>query len=618
MAKPSKRRGKAPTGAKPASGLPGEVWALAATDPRAALDAARGALAANPRDYVAHRVAGRALRALGDDTQAERAERTAIHLSEQTPPMKAIEQQVLAGALAEADALLCARIAQDPEDAAALRILAALRMKAKRFKDAEPLLRRAVAIAPSFVRARGALAELLHETNRNEECLAALDWLAVHDPESAVNSRLRPATLNRLSRFDDALAFLELLLKRQPDHYKTWMSYGHLLKTVGRQADAIDAYRRSITLCPRFGEVWWSLANLKTVRFDDADIQAMSGALLAESLDKEDQLHLHFALGKAFEERGQWAQSFRHYQAGNALRRTLGHFDLADVEAVIDRTIADLTPEVFATRRNWGCPAPDPIFVVGMPRAGSTLIEQILASHSMVEGTQELPDIPNIGSRLSDDVNDYPGILTRLDADRLRALGEQYLEVTRIQRRTDRPFFIDKLPNNWMHVGLIRLILPNARIVDARRHPMASCFSNYKQHFAYGQNYTYDLEDVGGYYVQYVRAMAHWDRALPGAVHRVIYEDMVGDNEAEIRRLLDALGLPFEESCLRFWENGRAVRTASSEQVRRPINKDGMDAWKPYAEWLGPLERTLGDVLTAYPAVPERLARKPELATVRS
>jgi hypothetical protein len=317
-------------------------------------------------------------------------------------------------------------------------------------------------------------------------------------------------------------------------------------------------------------------------------------------LSDDDRLHLHFALGKALEDRGQVKQSFRHFASGNAIRRAQLPYDPADTDEQVARAESVFTPDFFAVRAGWGCPAPDPIFVLGMPRAGSTLIEQILASHSQVEGTMELPDIPALAARVGS--GDMP--IGKLNSQEVRALGEEYLDRTRIQRKTDRPFFIDKLPNNWMHVGLIRLILPNAKIVDARRHPLASCFSNFKQHFARGQSFTYGLEDVGRYYAAYVRLMAHFDRVQPGAVHRVIYERLVDDTERQIRRLLGAIGLPFEESCLRFWETERAVRTASSEQVRRPINRDGLEPWKPFEPWLEPLKVALGDVLQAYPNAP--------------
>jgi tetratricopeptide (TPR) repeat protein len=384
-----------------------------------------------------------------------------------------------------------------------------------------------------------------------------------------------------------------------------WMSYGHILKTVGRQADSVAAYRRAIDAAPGLGEAWWSLANLKTVAFGDADIAAMSGALGGSHLSGEDRFHLHFALGKAHEDRGEAEAAFGHYAEGNRLRRAQIDYDPDEIGDHVRRARAFFTAGRFESRKGQGCLAPDPIFVLGMPRAGSTLIEQILASHSRIEGTMELPDIPALAKRLGArklkaDASLYPECLADLDAVALRALGEEYLEGTRIQRRTGRPFFIDKMPNNWAHAGLIRLILPEAKIIDARRHPLGCCFSNFKQHFARGQGFAYDLAELGRYYSDYVALMAHIDAVQPGRVHRVLYETMIEDPEGEVRRLLDFLGLPFEPACLAFHENARAVRTASSEQVRRPINREGLDQWRPYEAWLGPLKEALGPVLDSW------------------
>jgi Sulfotransferase family len=317
-------------------------------------------------------------------------------------------------------------------------------------------------------------------------------------------------------------------------------------------------------------------------------------------LRAEDRYHLHFALGKALEDRRESDAAFAQYAAGNALRGAELGYNPDDTSAMAARAIALFTPALFASRAGQGSNAPDPIFILGMPRAGSTLIEQILASHSLVEGTMELPDMPALAAR----IGVRKGGIASVSADELQAMGAEYIERTRIQRKTDKPYFIDKLPNNWAHIGLIHLILPNAKIIDARRHPLASCFSNFKQHFARGQSFTYALDHIGLYYADYVRLLAHFDRVLPGRITRVIYERMIEDSGAQIKALLAALGLPFEESCLRFYENDRAVRTASSEQVRRPINRDGMDQWQSFEAHLGPLVLALGPVLDAYPDVP--------------
>jgi len=367
----------------------------------------------------------------------------------------------------------------------------------------------------------------------------------------------------------------------------------------------VAAYRKAVTLQPTLGEAWWSLANLKTVRFTPQDIAIMRTGLARGDLDPEDRYHLDFALGKAMEDSRDFAGAFEHYAAGNTLRRTSVVYDAEETSDHVRRSQAVLTRAFFEARGSWGNPAPDPIFIVGLPRAGSTLLEQILATHSQVEGTMELPDIIAIARRLSgrkarNQASNYPEMLADLSRGELHELGAEYLERTRIQRKLGRPFFIDKMPNNFAHAGLIHLILPNAKIIDARRHPMGCCFSAYKQHFARGQAFSYDLAEVGRYYADYVALMRHFDEALPGRVHRVLYERMVDDPEGEVRRLLDYCGLPFEANCLQFFQNGRAVRTASSEQVRQPIFRDGVDQWQNFAPWLGPLETALGPVLQEY------------------
>lgn len=504
--------------------------------------------------------------------------------------------------LSEAEPLLRAHLKEDPFDVAAIRMLAELAGRIGRYKDAETLLRRALELAPDFGAARANLATCLYRQNKPAEAIAELDTLIVDDPENVGHANLKAAALGRIGGFDEAIALYQQVLDAAPHQPKVWMSYGHMLKTVGRQADGVAAYRKAIEISPTLGEVWWSLANLKTVKFDEADIAAMQTALGRDDISDEDRFHLDFALGKAFEDRKAHAEAFAHYEAGNRLRRTKISYDADETEAFVDASIAISTRDFFDGRRDQGCSAPAPIFILGMPRAGSTLIEQILSSHSEVEGTSELPDIPALAR-----FKDYPASIGDLSPERLREMGESYIETTRIQRKTDKPYFIDKLPNNWAHVPLIHLILPNAKIIDARRHPMSCCFSNFKQHFARGQAFSYSLEDMGLYYRDYVRLMAHVDAVLPGRVHRVIYERMVDDTEGEVRALLAACGLEFEERCLRFHETERAVRTPSSEQVRRPIFREGTEGWQGFEPWLRPLKTVLGDIVTAYPELPQPL-----------
>jgi tetratricopeptide (TPR) repeat protein len=502
--------------------------------------------------------------------------------------------------LGEAEPLLKQHLRQDPFDVAAIRMLAELAGRIGRYRDAEGLLRRAVELSPAFTAARANLALVLYRLNRPSEAIAELATVVAEDPDNPGHANLQAAAFGRIGDFDAAIDLYERVLAEAPNQPRVWLSFGHMLKTVGRQAEGVAAYRRAIGLLPALGEAWWSLANLKTVTFGEDDIAAMEAALALPDVSDEDRFHLDFALGKAYEDRRHADEAFTHYAAGNARRRKHLAYDADETSTFVDRSIALFTRDFFEGRANVGFDDRAPIFILGMPRAGSTLIEQILSSHSQVEGTSELPDIPALARRAPN----YPDRIAGLSPDQLRATGEDYLQRTRIQRRTDRPFFIDKLPNNWAHLPFIHLILPNARIIDARRHPLGCCFSNFKQHFARGQGFSYGLDDMGRYYRDYVRLMRHVDAVLPGRVHRVFYEDMIDDTEATVRTLLAACGLPFEPACLAFHRTERAVRTASSEQVRQPIFREGTDAWKPFELWLDPLKSALGPVLDAYPDVP--------------
>jgi tetratricopeptide (TPR) repeat protein len=497
-----------------------------------------------------------------------------------------------------AERLLKAHLKEDPFEVRAIRMLAELAARIGRSKDAETLLRRALEIAPNFTPARSNLALLLGRTGRPAEALPLLRELFAAEPEDLGHFNLKAATLGRLGDFEEAITLYEQVLERAPAQPRVWLSLGHMLKTVGRQAEGIAAYRRAIELRPQLGEAWWSLANLKTVRFTETDLADMQHQLARPDLTDDDRFHLHFALGKALHDGGESDEAFAHYETANALRRQSLPYDPRSVSRAVDQAIAVFTPELFGKAQG-GCDARDPIFIVGMPRAGSTLVEQILASHSQVEGTSELPDLPAVARALPG----YPASVTTMGQAELRAAGEEYLRRASVQRRTARPLFIDKLPNNWLYVPLIALILPSATIIDARRHPLGCCFSNFRQHFARGQAFSYSLADMGRYYADYVRLMEHVDRVLPGRVHRVFYERMVDDTEAEVGALLQHAGLPFEQACLEFHRTERAVRTASSEQVRQPIYRQGTEEWRRYDAHLGPLRQSLGPILDAYPAV---------------
>lgn len=503
--------------------------------------------------------------------------------------------------LEDAEPLLRGHLRDAPTDVAAIRMMAELAVRVGRLKDSEALLRRVLELTPDFGAARANLATLLYQQNRFPEALEHLNAVLAEGGDNPVQQNLKAAALGRIGGYEEALALYQELTARFPDHAKLWMSYGHILKTVGKQAESVAAYRHALAVEPTLGEVWWSLANLKTTSFSDHDVEAMEAALTSASLGTEDEFHLHFALGKAMEEQTDHDAAFAHYAKANALRSAELKYDPQSVSKQVDKIIAQCTPAFLQARAGQGHDAPDPVFIIGMPRAGSTLIEQILSSHSMVEGTMELPDIPAMALREGRDAL-WINALASFSADDAERLGAEFIERTRIQRKTDKPYFIDKLPNNWNYLAFIRLILPNAKIIDARRHPMDCCFSNYRQHFAKGQAFSYDLAHMGQYYADYVRLMAHFDIIAPGYVYRVIHEQLLEDPEREIRSLLEYIGLPFEDACLNFHQNKRAVRTASSEQVRRPINRDGVDQWKPYEAHLAPLKRALGSLWEIYPA----------------
>lgn len=581
-------------------------------EPGAALAQAQAIIEAVPTSAAAHRLAAHALRAMGREAEAQAASLAAVGATIHDKGMIAAALALAEDRLPDAEAALRQRLREDATDVAAIRMLAEVAGRIGRYEDAEKLLSRALQIAPGFGAARANLATVFYKQNRFAEAAETLDAVLGDDPDNPAHANLKAAALGRIGGYDEALALYEELARRFPDHAKLWMSYGHMLKTVGRQDDSIAAYRRALTADPGLGEIWWSLANLKTIRFDASDRTAMEAALVAAEPHGEahadDRLHLHFALGKAYDDAGEHEPAFRHYAAGNSIRSGQLGYRAAETSATVDAIIAACTPDFFAARAGAGDPAPDPIFILGMPRAGSTLIEQILASHSAIEGTMELPDIPalalGLGRETKDDGRRWIEALAEAPPEQLAEMGRTFLRRTAVQRKTAKPFYIDKLPNNWLYTAFIRLILPGAKIIDARRHPLDCCFSNFRQHYAKGQAFSYGLADIGAYYRDYVRLMAHIDTVQPGRVHRVIHEALLDDPEAEVRAMLAFLDQPFEQACLAFHTNARAVRTASSEQVRRPINRDGVGQWQPYGAWLGPLRDALGPVLEAYPGVP--------------
>jgi tetratricopeptide (TPR) repeat protein len=572
----------------------------------AAIAALRRAVALKPDMPDAWRALADRLAAIGNADAADAAYARHIKAATKDPRLLAPAAALVDNRIPEAEALLRQHLKDHPTDVAALRMLAEVAARLRRYADAQALLERCLELAPSFDAARHNYATVLNRQGKAAAALPHVEQLLAREPRNPGYRNLKGAVLANIGDYAASAQVYAEVLQEFPRQPKVWMSYGHSLKTSGCLADAVAAYGRAIDAQPNLGEAYWSLANLKTFRFAEADVLSIRKALAREDLSDEDRLHFEFSLGKALEDEASYEESFVHYARGNALRRKSHPYSADQNSSFVRRSKALFTKEFFAARAGAGIAAPDPIFILGLPRAGSTLLEQILASHSLVEGTMELPDIPRIarelaGSNGADEEARFFEAVAALSGAQLRVLGERYLDETRIFRKTGAPFFIDKMPNNCLYVGLIHLIMPSATIIDARRHPLGCSFSCFKQHFARGQSFTYGLEDLGRYYRDYVELMAHFDAVLPGRVHRVFYERMVEDTEAEVRALLAHCGLPFEEACLRFYDNERAVRTASSEQVRRPIFREAVDHWRHYEPWLGPLKDALGTVLTAYP-----------------
>ena len=539
--------------------------------------------------------------------EAANAQMAAGHVS----ALRSLPQEVVVatglfadGDLEAAEALIRAFLLKHGDHIEAMRLLARIGIAHKIYLDAQILLGALLERAPDYRVARQEYAFVLIELHRHQEARIQLERLLKEEPHNRQLRILAAAASVGLGEHERALGEYRALLTGGPADAEAHLSIGHALKTLGRTPEAIESYRRAANARADFGDAYWSLANLKTYRFPDAELARIRAALDAPQTALADRYHLCFALGKALEDRGEFAESFRYYTQGNALKRPECRYRAELIERNTEQQIQVCTREFFAQRGGWGDAASDPIFIVGLPRSGSTLLEQILASHSQVEGTQELPNVQQVVSRLRGFAQEtgtprYPRMLAELSAPDFARLGAQYLADTRVYR-SGKPHFIDKMPNNFRHVGLMHLMLPNARIIDARREPMACCFSNFKQLFANGQEFTYSIEDIARYYRTYLELMRHWDAVLPGRVLRVHYEDVVADLEGSVRRVLQFCGLPFEAQCVSFHENKRSVRTASSEQVRQAINREGLEQWKHFEPWLGPLRDALGDAAVRY------------------
>lgn len=587
----------------------GRAWqeeghlALARGDKQAALEAFIRATRFNPALEASFRQQARLFSEMGRTAEAQAAAMQQQRLASLPRELVAVTNHLAEGRLLRAEEICRHYLRQHPRPDSnhveGMRLLAKIGIELGILDDAEFLLESAVAFAPDDIQLRLDYIDALRRRQNFEKAREQSESLYQRDPDNPLFQSRLAIECMQTGEYDRGLELFDRVLEKLPNDPANLTSKGHALKTTGAQQEAIDAYRKAIAAKPDHGDAWYALANLKTYRFEDREVEAMREQAARPDLAFIDRVHLSFALGKALEDRGEYEASFGHYDEGNRLKRAQTRYSADSMSAELSRQREICTSELFEKHKGAGHAAPDPIFILGLPRAGSTLLEQILASHSQIDGTLELPNILALAHRLRGrkaGQSRYPAILHDLDAAQLVKFGEQFIENTRIHRQ-GAPFFIDKMPNNFRHIGLIHLILPNAKIIDARRAPMDCCFSGFKQLFAEGQEFTYGLHEIGRYYADYVELMDHWDEVLPGKVLRVQHEDVLDDLEGQTRRMLDFLELHFEEACLSFHKTARPVRTASSEQVREPINRKGQGAWKPFEPWLGPLKDALGDLV---------------------
>ena len=582
----------------------GRAWqeaghlARATGDTEQAIEAYGRAVRFNPALAASWRAQAKLLEAagrMGEATTARSQERRLLALPKE---LIAVTHHLHEGRPLRAEEICRHFLRRNPKHVEAMRLLAQIGLRLGILDDAEFLLESAAAFEPDNIQVRLDYIDVLRKRQKFARSCEQAEALYKRDPDSPLFQSHLAIESMQTGNYDRAFELFDSVLARLPGDPATLTSRGHALKTVGDQERAVASYRAAIAARPGHGDAYYALANLKTYRFTEAELAAMQGQAARTDIGFMDRVHLAFALGKAFEDRAEHAPAFRFYELGNDLKRRQTGYDADRMTAEMDAQKKVCTSELFESKANVGSRVRDPIFILGLPRAGSTLLEQILASHSQIDGTLELPNILALAHKLRGrkaGKSRYPEVLHDLDADQFAEMGDRFIEDTRIHRQ-GAPFFIDKMPNNFRHIGLIHLILPNATIIDARRDAMDCCFSGFKQLFAEGQDFTYGLTEIGRYYRDYVGLMDHWDSVLPGRVLRVNHEDVLDDLEGQTRRMLDHIGLPFEESCLDFHRTERAVRTASSEQVRRPLNRSGQGAWKPYAPWLSKLEKELGAI----------------------
>jgi tetratricopeptide (TPR) repeat protein len=582
----------------------GSIFAMQGRYPEA-IPWFEGAIKLEPRLPLVHKKLGQALAAIGKGKEADEEFQEYLELDEGKEPVANAVKQMQAGLFDTAVESLKAVLSEYPQSVNAMRYLAGAYLSKKvQLDDAEALLRQATRIAPDFLAAWMLLGQVLIETSKYLDAIDAFQTasrLAPGRPD--VWSALGHACARASNVEESAQAFARSVAI-DPAAANAQMGYAHVLKTLGNQPGALQAYRSAIRSKPDFGEVYWSMANLKVFRFEDHEVTAMERQLERNDLSKSAEIHFRFALGKAYEDLGDFDRAWHHYHAGNQAQRTAVQYDPTEFEGRQSKIVEVFSQEFLTERAGHGCNDPDPIFIVGLPRCGSTLVEQILASHSQVEGTSELPILGRIANsigRYRRDNMQYPESVRDLRNKDWKSYGRQYLDEARRHRQSATPYFTDKLPNNFPHVGLLHLILPNAKVINARRHPVDSCLGGYKQLFGQGQHFTYDTFEVAEYYKQYHAVMTHWHTVLPGKVLDVHYEETVLDLETQVRRVLEFCGLPFEEQCLRFHETERAVKTASSEQVRQPIYRSGLGKWRRYEKHIGQWLEELDDIIRELP-----------------
>jgi tetratricopeptide (TPR) repeat protein len=571
----------------------------------------------NPALEASFRAQIEILDARGSKARSQELRTELAQLQAMPRPLVAVIDLIAQNKLLQAEALCRKFLQKNPSHVRAMRLLADIGIRLGVLEDAEFLLESAVAFEPDNIEARVDYIQALRKRQKFFVALQEAEKLLASAPDNPRFKSIYAVECMQTGQFDKAISSFNAILDTLPNDPVTLTSLGHAYKTQGDSEKSIAAYNAAIEAHPFHGEAYYSLANLKTYKFSEQEIEAMQSLSNNSNLSHMDLVYIRFALGKAFEDAQDYQQSFENYRLGNALKKAQSRYQSEIITEEFAEQQQVCSAQLLARGRTAGCQAADPIFIVGLPRAGSTLLEQILASHSMVDGTLELPNILSLSQRLrrrerQGDSRPYPALLADLSDEELRQLGEEYIEDTRVHRQA-APFFIDKMPNNFRHIGLIKMILPNAKIIDARRNPMACCFSGFKQLFADGQEFSYSLQDIGYYYRDYVSLMQHWDAVLPGEILRIENEALIDDFESQLRRMLDYCGLPFEEQCLRYYETERDIRTPSAEQVRKPLSRAGIDQWRNYEPWLTPLRDALGPL--AELSSPESVAGPADKAT---